>query len=213
MARIKIGNVFPSLAWLMERCAPAGFGLGGSARHFDINDIDNIKQSGWYYSNNPNGYDVAGFPVYFVQMKVDSWWEVEGVNMVVQTLYYDVCQIRRICDANGWRPWEWVNPPMKVGQEYRTTERWLSKPVFTKLIDCEELPTSGRKAVYIGEIGNIIRYAGCCNYRSLPYRDPNANGTIDVGVESSYVVFNVNVDEGMQSMLGTAYMQIWYTKD
>ena len=29
---------------------------------------------------------------------------------------------------------EWVNPPMLVGEEYRTTERWDDKPVYRKMI-------------------------------------------------------------------------------
>lgn len=31
---------------------------------------------------------------------------------------------------------EWINPPMVLGVEYRTTEKYLRKPVYTMLIDC-----------------------------------------------------------------------------
>ena len=31
---------------------------------------------------------------------------------------------------------EWINPPMVTGTEYRTTERYLGKPVYTMCIDC-----------------------------------------------------------------------------
>ncbi len=44
--------------------------------------------------------------------------------------------------SNGndfWGPWEWINPPMDLGTEYRTTERYLGKPVYVKLVDCGEL--------------------------------------------------------------------------
>ena len=34
-----------------------------------------------------------------------------------------------------WGEWEWVNPPMQSGVEYRTTERWLGKPVYVKTLD------------------------------------------------------------------------------
>ena len=33
-----------------------------------------------------------------------------------------------------WQDIEWVNPPMQPGTEYRTTERYLGKPVYKKLI-------------------------------------------------------------------------------
>lgn len=39
----------------------------------------------------------------------------------------------------GWQPWEWENPPMAIGVEYRTTERWDGKPVYTKCVNCGAL--------------------------------------------------------------------------
>lgn len=226
MAKVLIGNVKPvkgrdyltqeDIDELGTHFAPHGFGLGGSARGFDIKDIDDFKNSGWYYSTDAYGYNVDGFPMYYILLRVDSWWETAGFNTVVQTVYYDGLEARRFCQLDGWRPWEWVNPPMQVGNEYRTTERHMAKPVYTKLIDCGALPPSGRYTVFIGdvgEIGNIIRFSGCCNYRSLPYRDPNLNGVIELSAESSYIIFDINVKEEMQSKLGTAYVQIWYTKN
>lgn len=46
---------------------------------------------------------------------------------------YHGCAIRRTIYGSRVFPWEWVNPPMVVGVEYRTTERYLSKPVYKKL--------------------------------------------------------------------------------
>ena len=48
---------------------------------------------------------------------------------------------------------EWLNPPMELGVEYRTTERWLGKVVYTKLFDYGTLPTpeEGYKNVYFTE--------------------------------------------------------------
>lgn len=45
--------------------------------------------------------------------------------------------------TNGvWSAFEWVNPPMLNGVEYRTTERWSGKAVYTKLIDCGKMPNN-----------------------------------------------------------------------
>lgn len=30
----------------------------------------------------------------------------------------------------AWSPWEWINPPMQLGAEYRTAERYNGKPVY-----------------------------------------------------------------------------------
>ena len=37
---------------------------------------------------------------------------------------------------------EWINPPMVSGVEYRTTERWMGKPVYTKIISFGKLPNA-----------------------------------------------------------------------
>ena len=34
-----------------------------------------------------------------------------------------------------WGEWQWENPPMVLGVEYRTTERYFNKAVYTKLIN------------------------------------------------------------------------------
>ena len=47
-----------------------------------------------------------------------------------------------------WREWEYLNPPMLLGVEYRTTERWQGKPVYTKSVDCGEV-TDG-KVINVG---------------------------------------------------------------
>lgn len=47
----------------------------------------------------------------------------------------------RMSKINGvWQPFEWVNPPMKLGVEYRTTERYLDKPVYKKLVRVTSVP-------------------------------------------------------------------------
>lgn len=37
---------------------------------------------------------------------------------------------------------EWLNPPMLLGVEYRTTERYLCKPVYVKAVDFGGIPSS-----------------------------------------------------------------------
>lgn len=47
-------------------------------------------------------------------------------------------------------PMEYLNPPMELGVEYRTTERYLGKPVYVKLINCGNLPNGTTKEVAHG---------------------------------------------------------------
>ena len=47
----------------------------------------------------------------------------------------------------AWGEWEWFNPPMELGVEYRTTERYLGKPVYVKAINFGALPNNTTKNV------------------------------------------------------------------
>ena len=49
---------------------------------------------------------------------------------------------------------EWINPPINLGVEYRTTERYLGKPVYCKLVDFGKLPNNAVKDVAHG-ISNL----------------------------------------------------------
>ena len=61
--------------------------------------------------------------------------------------YYG-CYMKRTYQGEGvWDSWEWVNPPMVIGTEYRTTERWQGKPVYIKLLSLGNLPNSTEKSV------------------------------------------------------------------
>lgn len=42
---------------------------------------------------------------------------------------------------------EWINPPMQLGVEYRTTERYSNKPVFVMAVDGGVFPNSSSKTI------------------------------------------------------------------
>lgn len=46
-------------------------------------------------------------------------------------------------------PMEYLNPPMELGTEYRTTERYLGKPVYVKAINVSSLPNNSNTSVNI----------------------------------------------------------------
>lgn len=49
---------------------------------------------------------------------------------------------------------EWVNPPLNLGVEYRTTERYLGKPVYKQVIDFGKLGNSTTKSVDVA-VANV----------------------------------------------------------
>lgn len=57
-----------------------------------------------------------------------------------------------------WMPFEWVNPPMSLGVEYRTVERYLGKPVYIKLVNCGTFAAPGTvKTVTFDSTGTLLR--------------------------------------------------------
>ena len=57
-----------------------------------------------------------------------------------------------------WMPFEWVNPPMSLGVEYRTVERYLGKPVYIKLVNCGTFAAPGTvKTVTFDDTGTLLR--------------------------------------------------------
>ena len=109
-----------------------------------------------------------------------------------------------------WHEWEVVNPPMVVGEEYRTTERYMGKPVYTKLIFCDTLPNTTYKLFPHGAaVKQAIRCVGqMSDGNSLPFRF-NATNYVEIYAGPENVVIFAGNDKTNRS----AYAQMWYVKD
>ena len=68
----------------------------------------------------------------------------------------------RNCQDGVWQPWEYENPPMRSGVEYRTTERYLGKVVYAKLITGKALAvantTVGISLNISGTVTELVDY-------------------------------------------------------
>lgn len=51
---------------------------------------------------------------------------------------------------------EWINPPMLLGVEYRTTERYLGKPVYVQAVNFGTLPNANTKSVTWATPGVVL---------------------------------------------------------
>lgn len=163
--------------------APSRFGLGENLTTGPMMQIltketlDTTYNNGWYFANDVN---IAGFSQ--ATIRVDS-----SGRTIYQTAYVatkDGYVLRRyLVDTIGsptqtsFGPWEWVDPPMYLGDEYRTTERYLGKPVYVKVVDCGAMPSATTKTVNhgISDIQHIVEVKGSLyktdgsEARSLPY--------------------------------------------
>lgn len=139
------GNV--NLTAMDVGAAPKGFGLGESSAK-PIEDFNDALQSGWYYTTSGD-IGVAHWPdgmSRYCLIRTDC----RG-SSAYQTAYdYGTMAVRftnQTSDPEAWKPWEWVNPPMQIGVEYRTIERYDGKPVYAKLVDCGNMPNKTSKTV------------------------------------------------------------------
>lgn len=94
--------------------------------------------------------------------------------------------LQRVWHEGVLKPWEWHNPPMNSGVEYRTTERWGGYPVYKKLIIHQSTETYGNESKYtdydiphgIVDMHTFINCIAKKNPYIFPY--PNAAGTTAV---------------------------------
>ena len=112
---------------------------------------------------------------------------------------------------NGeWRPLEWEQPPMVAGTEYRTTERYMSKPVYVKLVDFGNLPNSTYKQVAFGD--SSCHAISCVGVSSggdvLPWNNNDSTG-VNVDCAHNTIIVWCKVDRSST----TAQFTVKYTKD
>ena len=150
MAKVKIGNVFPPDAYLLQRCAPAGFGIGQTKTKelTTADDLDIVKKSGWYrWGEQPptNAPAFANDSNKYTAMRVDGCDE-KNFKQTLISLFgngYNLEITRQIQDG-VYGEWEWPNPPMIKNTEYRTTERWNGLPVYAQMIRLESMPNASQ---------------------------------------------------------------------
>lgn len=148
--------------------APSGYGLGLSDSTPLCSNANDAWQNGWFKidSSTQNGIGVSAI------MRVDAR---ASAYSVCQTAYstswssaYPVVR-QRWCMNGTWdTEWSWVDPPMTLGVEYRTTERWNGKPVYAKLVDLGA--SENGKVIQVLNSGmKMIRHEDRCTSYPLPH--------------------------------------------
>ena len=178
--------------------APAGYGLGEYTR--GAKSLAEVTASGFYQLAGSFLPNSAG------------WW---GSANIVSPNYGDLtcvsidgCKIHFNLVSGVWQPLEWENPPMFPGVEYRTTERWDGKAVYTMLVNCGALPTSGTTQVScLPGWYKIIRCEGSTS-DGWAFPVLTSSGNCFVSACGNSVYFQTTRDLGNQ----TADVQLWYVK-
>ena len=122
--------------------APKGYGLGEYAPF--ITDANKAILPGFYRFDSSK--TCANIPSEW-QFLYGTMIVSRGSSYIEQLFLAREVNAKRTCSGETWGEWEYINPPMSVGVEYRTIERYNGKPVYTKLVDCGALPNNSPKTV------------------------------------------------------------------
>lgn len=114
--------------------------------------------------------------------------------------------------AGVWQPWEWVNPPMQTGVEYRTTERFWGRPVYYKIVDCGQIADNKQVEHGIANMRDCISFQGLRG--GLPMPSISNNNLSDPW---SYYVADVSSTKitlacGTSAAGGNCHVMLKYTK-
>lgn len=215
MARVKIGNVYPTDSYLLARCAPAGYGFGKTTgKRLLYSEIDNAKEFGlWGIWGDDGEKTINGLTFTYAKMLVLPM----DTNAVTQILFpigtNGLVLIRKSMD-NIWQEWEWLDPPMSPGVEYRTTETWYGAPVYTALFETGTLNEAKNVVATNFSAKRIIRQCGYIESYNLPHID----GTLDSdnSAWANATVYNNKIE--LTFHVGSALrgkgaaVQLWYVK-
>lgn len=195
--------------------APSGFGLGTTPKF--ITDANDAILPGFYA---PNGVSCANIPSEW-QFLYGTIIVSIGASFIEQLFLASNLMAKRTCDmmSSVWGEWEYINPPMLPGVEYRTTERHDGNPVYVKRVIIESIPT-GTVAILTNNATSLVRSeskiegVSGLNEICLPFvygsLDSTYNAYAYVYREASgnircNFVCGANIN-------GTAIVTIWYTK-
>lgn len=194
----------------LAKKAPAGYGLGGSAKNLADCNLNDVVDNGWYcYNKDANIENVPSTAASI--LFVENFYNSSRFCRQTVVVLDEQNNVRtRICHDGNWGLWEFVNPPMYVGGEYKTTERWMgTKSVYTKLVDCGAVINGTKKIPHGASATQMIRCNATLssgNYRTtIPYND--GTQTINAHADVNNILLAANF------MGVNAYAQIWYTKD
>ena len=172
----------------LQNKAPAGYGLGTVCASINSGkDLNDIWQCGFYSW----GSGVSNAPFRYGLMVVLS--PSAYANGRVQIAYDRVNKTIAIRWLNDtWSPWEYQNPPMKLNVEYRTTERYQGKPVYTMMLPSVTLGSAGSTAYIEGLVANI---KDIIDYR-IQFQYASTSQTFAVNNWSNKVSVTINYDSG-----------------
>ena len=158
-----------TVAAALSNKAPAGFGFGDAVQSIETTSaeesyetycakVDTVldgmpnKTAKLVLAYPPAVYGKAGTTISLLYKGDANYAVLSNIGSADTAL----CGWRMIklkkssSDPSAWQPFEWEHPPMQLGVEYRTTERYNSKPVYKKAVNTGALSAGTSKSVAHG---------------------------------------------------------------
>ena len=203
-----------SIVNALEKKAPGGFGLGSAYTDY-IADFNACIKNGWYraYSNSLNSPSIGGWNARYGALLVST-----RDSVIYHVYYVDrysvMYTLERYSNDGGttWSEWEYVNPPLQIGVEYRTTERYQEKPVYYKIVDCGQIVDNKQVEHGVANMRDCIFCQGLRSAMPMPSISNN-----DLSDPWSYYVADVNRTKitlacGTTAAGGNCHVILKYTK-
>ena len=132
--------------------------------------------------------------------------EIEKRAPAIESADYPGCYYRTV---NGKT--EWINPPLQLDVEYRTTERYLGKPVYVWMINVGAFPSSGYKSVTImlNNPHQIIRATGSIKDSTRIPWGYDGSHLQEIYIEKTKI-FLYSLSPGFAN--GDTYVSVYYIK-
>ncbi len=170
----------------------------------ETDNVDTCLINGWYWiKENAQGCPVSGAPLFVIGAGGKVWQYVFDSQ--------SGSELRRDTVDGGttWNPWEWENPPVADGAEYRTTKRWAGKPVYARKITVANAPDSAVQVIPHGLESIVpVKWEGVAtdgeHVLALPFLS-----RFTVGVDNANVTLSTT-----ENYSGYAVeITLWYCKD
>lgn len=189
--------------------APAGYGLGGNAIMTDSPDynLDNISGSGWFVgAPKMDNFTFGSCLVENIQWSAGEGAQIAFLYPGTSSPAVYNTRIQRTKFNYAFGPWEWINPPMQLGVEYRTAERHNGQPVYAKAISFGKAPNASSKDISHGieNFGQLVSYTGMLDGANLIQ-----NSMVDnIRINASAIRITTNTDASECYV----YLTLYYTK-
>lgn len=209
----------PAYTYTEVGAAPKGLGIGENIYTLPaLDDINLQHPTGWYHINTSTSNLPTGeFAAYmrgalFVMLVQRTHQQIFYSRMSPYPIF--VRTGRGSSSSIEWEPWEWVSPYLNVGVEYRTTERYMGKPVYVQLVNFGYLPNNSSASVSIADdglafpvrayllVGGSLTSQGTAIGNQYPYIKEFYTG-------ANNITITTNIDVSATQ----AKVQIYYTKE